>query len=67
MITEDYVSFEVAKLLRDKGFNEPCRGVYEEKVLHINGLLLKIYLKENIITILTLEIKKLHSVKKLLI
>ena len=27
-ITEDYVSFEVAKLLRDKGFNEPCYGCY---------------------------------------
>lgn len=38
MIKERYVSFEVAKLLRDKGFNEPCRGVYEEKVLRINTL-----------------------------
>ena len=24
MITEDYVSFEVAKLLKDKGFDEKC-------------------------------------------
>ena len=24
MITEDYVSFEVAKLLQEKGFKEPC-------------------------------------------
>lgn len=39
----------------------------KEKALHINGLLLKIYLKEDIITILTLEIKKIYSVKKLLI
>lgn len=23
-ITEDYVSFETAKLLKEKGFNEPC-------------------------------------------
>ena len=38
MIKERYVSFEVAMLLRDKGFNEPCRGVYEEKVLRINTL-----------------------------
>lgn len=38
MIKERYVSFEVATLLRDKGFNEPCRGVYEEKVLRINTL-----------------------------
>ena len=38
IIKERYVSFEVAMLLRDKGFNEPCRGVYEEKVLRINTL-----------------------------
>lgn len=28
MITEDYVSFEVAKLLKEKGFNEPCWNYY---------------------------------------
>lgn len=28
MITEDYVSFEVAKLLKEKGFDEPCIYVY---------------------------------------
>lgn len=28
MITEDYVSFEVAKLLKEKGFNEPCVSKY---------------------------------------
>ena len=38
MIKERYVSFEVATLLRNKGFNEPCRGVYEEKILRINTL-----------------------------
>lgn len=38
MITEDYVSFEVAKLLKEKGFNEPCIAVYEEGVLRINTL-----------------------------
>jgi len=27
-ISEDYVSFEVAKLLKDKGFNEPTIGTY---------------------------------------
>ena len=27
-ITEDYVSFETAKLLKDKGFNEPTIGIY---------------------------------------
>ena len=30
MITEDYVSFEVAKLLREKGFNEECEYFYDE-------------------------------------
>ena len=28
MIKERYVSHEVAKLLRVKGFNEPCTGYY---------------------------------------
>ena len=28
MITEDYVSFETAKLLKDKGFDEPCLYYY---------------------------------------
>ena len=27
-ITEDYVSFEIAKLLKEKGFNEPCLMCY---------------------------------------
>ena len=31
MITEDYVSFETAKLLKEKGFNEPCHCFYEYK------------------------------------
>ena len=30
MITEDYVSFETAKLLKEKGFNEPCRLYYDK-------------------------------------
>ena len=28
MIKEDYVSFEVAKLLKEKGFDEICRAAY---------------------------------------
>ena len=28
MITEDYVSFEMAKLLKEKGFDEFCRAHY---------------------------------------
>lgn len=30
MITEDYVSFETAKLLKDKGFDEPCRSYWPD-------------------------------------
>ena len=29
MITEDYVSFETAKLLKEKGFDEICNTAYE--------------------------------------
>ena len=29
MITEDYVSFEVAKLLKEKGFDEGCHSFYD--------------------------------------
>ena len=28
IITEDYVSYDTAKLLREKGFDEPCRSAY---------------------------------------
>ena len=28
MITEDYVSYEVARLLKEKGFDEGCRSYY---------------------------------------
>lgn len=31
MVTEDYVSFETAKLLKEKGFNEETRGYYPIK------------------------------------
>ena len=30
MATEDYVSFEVAKLLKEKGFNFQCEHYYDE-------------------------------------
>lgn len=30
MITEDYVSFETAKLLKEKGFDEICRAFWKE-------------------------------------
>ena len=37
MIEESYVSFEVAKLLKEKGFDEFCRAVYiirDERLVH---------------------------------
>ena len=32
-ITEDYVSFEIAKLLKEKGFDTPCRQAYFKDLL----------------------------------
>lgn len=34
-ITEDYVSFEVAKLLKEKGFDVPTRTFYNPKKSHL--------------------------------
>lgn len=31
MVTEDYVNFETAKLLKEKGFNISCRFAYTKK------------------------------------
>ena len=42
MIQEAYVSFEVAKLLKEKGFNCPCKVVYSPKGI------IKHYLKEEV-------------------
>lgn len=33
-ITEDYVSFEVAKLLKEKGFDEKCQCSYRKKLVN---------------------------------
>lgn len=35
MITEDYVSFEIAKLLKEKGFDEECISVYHDEELQL--------------------------------
>ena len=37
-ITEDYVSFEIAKLLKEKGFDIPCMGRYSvrSKKFHLD-------------------------------
>ena len=36
MNKEDYVSIEVAKMLKEKGFNEPCRVTYLEDDNNVN-------------------------------
>lgn len=37
MITEDYCSYEVAKLLKEKGFDEPCKVWYSEYTSQFGG------------------------------
>ena len=37
MITEDYVSFETAKLLKEKGFDENCSRYAESKKIYDDG------------------------------
>ena len=40
MIAEDYVSFETAKLLKERGFDEPCECLYDTEnndVSIVNG------------------------------
>jgi hypothetical protein len=38
MITEDYVSFETAKLLKEKGFDEKCLCCYEDNTSYNEGI-----------------------------
>lgn len=37
MIKEAYCSFEVAKLLKEKGFDEPCRSYFIDNVDYIDS------------------------------
>ena len=42
MVTEDYVSFETAKLLKEKGFNEEClMWYYGKDIINFDGNPLK--------------------------
>lgn len=55
-ITEDYVSFEVAKLLKEKGFNEPCYTCYLNKELsHYDYLSTNFELINDVISAPTLQ------------
>lgn len=39
MIEETYCSFEIAKLLKEKGFDEPCFYYYKDKILMFSPFL----------------------------
>ena len=41
MITEDYVNFEIAKLLKEKGFDEKCGPYYDLRGVLINGVIIE--------------------------
>lgn len=56
MITEDYVSFETAKLLKNKGFNEPCHSSYKKGVFSLNSYIMSnIEFNNNAISAPTLQ------------
>ena len=71
MITEDYVSFEVAKLLKEKGFDIP----YNSRGVYINGVLLnpgdgyRLNYEDEIINVCSLQMamKWLREVHKMYI
>ena len=51
MIKEAYCSFEVAELLKEKGFNEPCYTCYINKELsHYDYLSTNFELIDNVIS-----------------
>ena len=68
MITEDYVSFETAKLLKEKGFNEPCYTCYLNKELsHYDYLSTNFELIDDVISAPTLQmsmkwLRKVHNI-----
>ena len=69
-ITEDYVSFEVAKLLKEKGFNEPCYTCYLSKELsHYDYLSTNFELINDVISAPTLQMvmKWMREVHKIYI
>ena len=40
MITDDYVNFEIAKLLKERGFNEPCYAIwYDDRIVLLAHLI----------------------------
>jgi len=73
MITEDYVSFEIAKLLKEKGFDWPCLNRYvmgvfvENKHLEVQGYYINSKTEEEVMSAPTLQMamKWLREVHKI--
>ena len=67
-ITEDYVSFETAMLLKEKGFNEPCYTCYLNKELsHYDYLSTNFELIDDVISAPTLQmtmkwLREVHNI-----
>lgn len=69
MITEDYVSFETAKLLKEKGFDEPTTKSYyteglENPMIFSHDLLPRIQTDEFLCPTLQMAMKWLREVHK---
>ena len=47
MITEDYVSFETSKLLKKRGFDEPCQFLYFSKYKQEGDFIGNFHAKKN--------------------
>ena len=68
MITEDYVSFETAKLLKESGFNEPCYACYiNREISHYDYLATNFELIDGVISAPTLQmamkwLRKVHNI-----
>ena len=68
MITEDYVSFEIAKLLKKKGFNEDCYTCYLiDEIQHYDYKSRNRDLIEGVISAPTLQmarkwLRKVHNI-----
>lgn len=72
MITEDYVSFETAKLLKEKGFDEPTTKSYytegfENPMIFSHDLLPRIQTDEFLCPTLQMAMKWLREVHNLYI
>ena len=69
MITEDYCDFETAKLLKDKGFDEPCYACYiEDEISYYDYCSANHELIEEVVAAPTLQmamkwLREVHSIE----